>query len=226
MECDYCRNEIETAKHRQYTGGNFDVIKETVPLPFICRRCGGSFCADHRLPETHDCIGLLDNSKFHISDELKEDIMEHQISDIPQSTPYENRTPDDFVQYVIEKQKVPENSSEVNKEIGLDMEKTNEQNTNAIRCDFCGEDIAKGGNQKGSYYSGGTKDIYYKPIQLPFKCHRCNGTFCVDHRLPESHFCTGSYREHTRYSIDKKTRILIAIIIAIFVALYIILFSN
>ncbi|MGP8330111.1 MAG: AN1-type zinc finger domain-containing protein [Methanosarcinaceae archaeon] len=99
-----------------------------------------------------------------------------------------------------------------------------EQNTNTIRCDFCGENIAKGGNKKWSSYSGRTKDIFYKPIQLPFKCHRCNGTFCVDHRLPESHFCTGLYREHTRYSIDKKTRILIAIMIAILIALYIILF--
>ena len=152
--------------------------------------------------------------------------MEHQIIDIPQSTAYENRTLDDFRQYVIEKQESPENSSEVDQEIGWNMEKTIEKNPNAIRCDFCGEDIAKGGNKKGSYYTGGTKDMYYKPIQLPFKCHRCNGTFCVDHRLPESHFCTGSYHKHTRYSIDKKTTILIPIIIAIFVALYIILFAN
>ena len=27
-------------------------------LPYQCRRCGGTFCAEHRLPENHDCAGL------------------------------------------------------------------------------------------------------------------------------------------------------------------------
>ncbi|QKY21389.1 rhomboid family intramembrane serine protease [Halolamina sp. CBA1230] len=27
-------------------------------MPYECRRCGGSFCAEHRLPENHDCPGL------------------------------------------------------------------------------------------------------------------------------------------------------------------------
>jgi len=27
-------------------------------LPYQCHRCGQSFCADHRLPENHDCPGL------------------------------------------------------------------------------------------------------------------------------------------------------------------------
>jgi membrane associated rhomboid family serine protease len=29
-------------------------------LPYQCRRCGGTFCAEHRLPENHDCPGLND----------------------------------------------------------------------------------------------------------------------------------------------------------------------
>ena len=29
-------------------------------LPYTCRRCGRTFCAEHRLPERHDCIGLQD----------------------------------------------------------------------------------------------------------------------------------------------------------------------
>lgn len=29
-------------------------------LPYLCRRCGQSFCAEHRLPENHDCPGLGD----------------------------------------------------------------------------------------------------------------------------------------------------------------------
>ncbi|MFW6320716.1 MAG: rhomboid family intramembrane serine protease [Halohasta sp.] len=29
-------------------------------MPYQCRRCGRTFCADHRLPENHDCPGLDD----------------------------------------------------------------------------------------------------------------------------------------------------------------------
>jgi predicted nucleic acid binding AN1-type Zn finger protein len=36
MECDICG------------------AKET--FPFKCRNCGGIFCSDHRLPESHDCF--------------------------------------------------------------------------------------------------------------------------------------------------------------------------
>jgi len=27
-------------------------------MPYHCRHCGGTFCAEHRLPENHDCPGL------------------------------------------------------------------------------------------------------------------------------------------------------------------------
>ena len=27
-------------------------------LPFICSYCGGYFCTEHRLPESHDCPGM------------------------------------------------------------------------------------------------------------------------------------------------------------------------
>jgi hypothetical protein len=37
--CDFCKKPIEG-------------------LPFTCRRCGGHFCEDHRLPEYHYCRGL------------------------------------------------------------------------------------------------------------------------------------------------------------------------
>ena len=58
MECDYCGNQNGLAKNRQHTGENVDVIKKNAPSSFTCRRCKGTFCADHRLPETHDCVGL------------------------------------------------------------------------------------------------------------------------------------------------------------------------
>ena len=39
MKCDFCgRDEA---------------------LPFVCNYCGGAFCADHRLPEAHQCKGDL-----------------------------------------------------------------------------------------------------------------------------------------------------------------------
>jgi membrane associated rhomboid family serine protease len=38
-ECDYCH------------------FRE--PMPFTCKFCGGSFCYNHRLPESHDCHGLI-----------------------------------------------------------------------------------------------------------------------------------------------------------------------
>jgi len=34
------------------------VCNKDVALPFICRYCGGIFCAEHHLPENHNCPGL------------------------------------------------------------------------------------------------------------------------------------------------------------------------
>lgn len=39
MNCEYCGKEEA--------------------LPFVCNYCGGAFCADHRLPEAHQCKGDL-----------------------------------------------------------------------------------------------------------------------------------------------------------------------
>jgi membrane associated rhomboid family serine protease len=35
-----------------------DVCGTSVDLPYNCRRCGGSYCSEHRLPENHNCTGL------------------------------------------------------------------------------------------------------------------------------------------------------------------------
>ena len=35
-----------------------DVCGEYENLPYQCNRCGQTFCAEHRLPENHDCPGL------------------------------------------------------------------------------------------------------------------------------------------------------------------------
>lgn len=43
--CDYCG----------------ETIKE---LPWTCKRCGQTFCGNHRLPETHDCQGIKHKNFF------------------------------------------------------------------------------------------------------------------------------------------------------------------
>jgi Zn-dependent protease len=46
MKCEYCgRDEA---------------------LPFVCNYCGGAFCADHRLPEAHQCKGDLTQRRMII----------------------------------------------------------------------------------------------------------------------------------------------------------------
>ncbi|KKF39471.1 AN1-type zinc finger protein [Halorubrum saccharovorum] len=37
-----------------------DVCGEYENLPYQCKRCGKTFCAEHRLPENHDCPGLAE----------------------------------------------------------------------------------------------------------------------------------------------------------------------
>ena len=43
MKCDFCGKEES--------------------LPFVCNYCGGAFCADHRLPEAHQCRGDLSQKR-------------------------------------------------------------------------------------------------------------------------------------------------------------------
>ena len=35
-----------------------DVCGQNENMPYQCRMCGGTFCAEHRLPENHSCPGL------------------------------------------------------------------------------------------------------------------------------------------------------------------------
>ena len=35
-----------------------DACGKNENMPYNCRRCSGTYCADHRLPESHDCPGL------------------------------------------------------------------------------------------------------------------------------------------------------------------------
>ncbi|MBE0520772.1 MAG: rhomboid family intramembrane serine protease [Candidatus Methanoperedenaceae archaeon] len=56
-----------------------DLCGFTEPLPFTCKFCGNSFCYNHRLPESHNCPGLVlykqkiqDTGKlYHYEPEMK-----------------------------------------------------------------------------------------------------------------------------------------------------------
>ncbi|MFB6309485.1 MAG: AN1-type zinc finger domain-containing protein, partial [Haloarculaceae archaeon] len=39
---------------------NCDECGKSESMPYQCRHCGGTFCSEHRLPESHDCPGLDD----------------------------------------------------------------------------------------------------------------------------------------------------------------------
>ena len=47
MKCDFCGREEA--------------------LPFVCNYCGGAFCPDHRLPESHQCRGDLSQKRTVIA---------------------------------------------------------------------------------------------------------------------------------------------------------------
>ncbi|WXG45023.1 MAG: AN1-type zinc finger protein [Promethearchaeati archaeon SRVP18_Atabeyarchaeia-1] len=43
-----------------------------------------------------------------------------------------------------------------------------------------------------------------KEIYLPFKCQFCEGSFCLEHRLPENHKCKNFWKVKVS-SKDKKS---------------------
>jgi predicted nucleic acid binding AN1-type Zn finger protein len=43
-----------------------------------------------------------------------------------------------------------------------------------------------------------------KEVYLPFKCQFCEGSFCLDHRLPENHKCKNLWKAKVS-SKDKKS---------------------
>ena len=49
-----------------------DECGEQENMPYECRRCGGSFCSEHRLPENHDCPGLEWNDPVGVFDQAEE----------------------------------------------------------------------------------------------------------------------------------------------------------
>jgi len=56
-------------------------------LPFVCNYCGGAFCADHRLPEAHQCKGDLSQRRTITAPPQTTFSWQTSASPIPQSTP-------------------------------------------------------------------------------------------------------------------------------------------
>lgn len=46
---------------------NCDFCGKAESLPFVCNYCGGAYCADHRLPEAHQCKGDLTQKRTIIA---------------------------------------------------------------------------------------------------------------------------------------------------------------
>lgn len=59
-KCDYCNKDLRESDTRVIyrTGGLNTVNRRIITFPFVCRRCGGTFCEKHRLPENHECPRL------------------------------------------------------------------------------------------------------------------------------------------------------------------------
>jgi hypothetical protein len=80
--------------------GRCQVCDGEVLLPFRCSYCGGSFCAEHRLPEMHRCYGIrLAPSpdrvrvaeRYRVSPASRQRALQHkQVGDLP---PYSGISP-------------------------------------------------------------------------------------------------------------------------------------
>lgn len=62
-KCEYCGKEISV-------------------LPFKCKYCGKTFCAEHRLPENHDCEGLKGVSPESLKSGKKERTIEDELEEL------------------------------------------------------------------------------------------------------------------------------------------------
>lgn len=49
---------------------------------------------------------------------------------------------------------------------------------------------------------------YYclEPVYMPFRCNRCGGYFCSEHRLPEKHNCPGDEEREAIASVKRPER--------------------
>jgi len=53
--------------------------------------------------------------------------------------------------------------------------------------------------------SGLCSYCFEKLIDIPYRCHRCGGIYCEEHRLPERHNCPGGKGSEAIMTIPTKT---------------------
>jgi predicted nucleic acid binding AN1-type Zn finger protein len=59
--------------------------RDVAPLPYICTYCGRTFCAEHRLPEIHNCekLSLVQETyRPPTSEDMSEEINEFEKADV------------------------------------------------------------------------------------------------------------------------------------------------
>ena len=154
MGCDYCGSDFKDSL-----------------MPFKCRRCGGSFCNDHRLPENHECVGLENVNKVPLNEtkvSFKDIFGECKKCGEKVYLPFECK----YCGYkYCGKHRLPENHGCV----GLkNVNKVPSKETKELFKDFYGE-CKKCGEK----------------VYLPFECKYCGYKYCGKHHLPENHGCVG-----------------------------------
>lgn len=76
-------------------------------------------------------------------------------------------------------------------------------NTNSVNYSHHVNDFGKDGAKEPRESKNRCQFCYSPIIDIPFKCHRCGLFYCVDHRLPENHWCAARKEYSTNDFIDK-----------------------
>ena len=168
MKCDYCKNEIAPVEVRKSTGGNFDVMKDTIAMPFKCRRCGGSFCAKHRLPENHDCVGLKPPITIDFDIELK-NIIENGHNENNENN---------------------ENNEKIESHIQSKISQS--QASEYINCDVCGRKKKIHKRPIAKTIGTNVNFLHSNPENIQYTCIYCGNNYCYDHIQPDNHNCSYS----------------------------------
>ena len=71
MILDFGKNLIFSSSYFLEVATKCDFCGKEEYLPFECRYCGGKFCAEHRLPEAHNCEGIKDGDYWNVPVKVK-----------------------------------------------------------------------------------------------------------------------------------------------------------
>jgi len=99
--------------------------KEIAEVPWLCRYCGGIFCADHYLPENHACVGLREKSWKRYAKEQER----RKVSYIPKG------------EFHISGQEIPTPEEAAHSRVPPEKPTSNEGDGDGTRCFSCGRKI-------------------------------------------------------------------------------------